>query len=167
MSTRAYIIMQTKEGKYRGVYNHFDGYLSGIGMTLKNYYSNYEKVEQLIELGDLSIVGEKIEPAPVVRQYGFDWRYNEEFEKLPDVEQTKLANEEPCHTVAYARDRGEELYYAKWDTLKDIHQNFKETSMIEYVYLFRNDQWYYYCPYDEYATFELLTDEAIAEDDFS
>jgi hypothetical protein len=36
------------------IYCHFDGYLSGVGKLLKEYYTTQPKVQALIELGDIS-----------------------------------------------------------------------------------------------------------------
>ena len=39
---------------YLGVYCHSDGYLSGVGATLLKHFDTYEKVLNLVSLGDLS-----------------------------------------------------------------------------------------------------------------
>lgn len=66
--------MRLPSGAIRGVYCHWDGYPSGVGMVLENHYKDSSKLEQLLKLGDLS------ELAPTLGT-----------------------------TVAYHRDRGEEL----------------------------------------------------------
>jgi len=38
MSTRSVIARKTGEGRFRGVYHHWDGYPSGVGQTLFNMY---------------------------------------------------------------------------------------------------------------------------------
>ncbi|KTW11165.1 hypothetical protein NS53R_14165, partial [Mammaliicoccus sciuri] len=37
------------DGTYLGFYVHYDGYLEGVGHTLKHYYSSREKVKELID----------------------------------------------------------------------------------------------------------------------
>ena len=54
MSTRSRIAIENQNGSVTSVYCHFDGYISGVGKTLKEYYTTQDKVEALIELGDIS-----------------------------------------------------------------------------------------------------------------
>ena len=61
MSTRSIIAMKTKENTIKGIYCHFDGYLEHNGKYLINSYNNYEKVLELINLGDISSLNESIE----------------------------------------------------------------------------------------------------------
>jgi hypothetical protein len=163
MSTRAYICMETKDGQYRGVYNHFDGYLSGIGEVLLNYYQDFKKVEKLINLGDLSIVGQNLEAPEVVKKYGFDWFMNPAFIALSDTEKNVLKNGEEKGTIAYCRDRGEDKYVAEWSSVEDIYTNFSE-GMIVFVYLFKNGKWYYYERTNRKPKFKLLTNTDIKKE---
>ena len=82
-----------------------------------------KKVESLLKLGDLSLLGININPDPA-KPHSF------EFEERQDG---------VC--VAYGRDRGESNTQAKVLTLKEM---FNET-WIEYFYIFTNDgKWKYY-----------------------
>ena len=54
MATRSRIGIEHQDGTVTSIYCHFDGYISGNGETLQTNYSNREKVEQLIALGDIS-----------------------------------------------------------------------------------------------------------------
>jgi hypothetical protein len=54
MSTRSRIAIENQDGSVKSIYCHFDGYLSGVGRLLKEYYTTQAKVEALIELGDIS-----------------------------------------------------------------------------------------------------------------
>jgi hypothetical protein len=60
MSTRSRIAIETESGTVKSIYCHFDGYVSGVGKTLFNHYDR-EKLEKLIELGDISSLGESTE----------------------------------------------------------------------------------------------------------
>lgn len=62
MSTRSTITVKCSDGKYRGIYCHFDGYLSGggVGYYLINYYNSAEKAEELVSNGDASSIDETI-----------------------------------------------------------------------------------------------------------
>ena len=53
MATRAAVIMNDSKGM-RGVYSHWDGYLSGLGVKLKNFFNTRDKVERLIDGGDIA-----------------------------------------------------------------------------------------------------------------
>lgn len=117
MSTHAAIILKTKNGKYRGIYCHFDGYKEGVGYTLLDHYNNYEKINELINLGDISCLGERINP---IGKHTFD---------SPEEETT----------IAYMRDRGEEGCEAREsDVLEDIIDDIDP----EYYYVFENGKWY-------------------------
>lgn len=56
MSTHSTIALKI-EDSYTAVYCHFDGYPEGVGRVLLSNYSSQEKVEELLDLGDLSILG--------------------------------------------------------------------------------------------------------------
>ena len=53
MSTHSFICMEDDDS-IRAIYSHFDGYLDGVGATLKGHYQDREKIEKLISLGDIS-----------------------------------------------------------------------------------------------------------------
>jgi hypothetical protein len=54
MSTRSRIAIENQNGSVTSIYCHFDGYISGVGKLLKNATQSIRKVEELIELGDIS-----------------------------------------------------------------------------------------------------------------
>ena len=89
MATRSRIRMQLPSGKTRSVYCHSDGYPSHNGRILKEFYNTTEKVEELLALGDLSYLSERVKPNP--------------------GESHSFANPNYDITCAYHRDRGEEL----------------------------------------------------------
>ena len=60
MATRSRIAIENQDGTVDSIYCHFDGYLSGVGKTLFNHYDE-EKLEKLIELGDISSLGDGTE----------------------------------------------------------------------------------------------------------
>lgn len=125
MSTRSAIGLQTKDGKIRGIYCHNDGYLEYNGKILKNNYTIIEKVEELLALGDISSLGKRVKPNKR-EQHTFN-------NPLEDV------------TVAYHRDRGDDLEPAReFDTVQDYVKFFKG-CWCEYFYLFKDNKWYYSC----------------------
>jgi len=57
MATRSRIAIENQDGTVTSIYCHFDGYLEGVGKKLFNHYDR-EKTEKLMELGDISVLGE-------------------------------------------------------------------------------------------------------------
>jgi hypothetical protein len=97
MATRSRIAIENQDGTVDSIYCHFDGYVDGVGKTLFNHYDQ-EKLEKLLELGDISSLGTSIED-----------------------------------TVAYCRDRGEDLHFTTFKDIEDLGEN-GFNSGEEYVY---------------------------------
>jgi hypothetical protein len=115
MSTRSNIGYINDEGKIRAAYCHYDGYLEHNGRILFDYYTDAAKVKELVELGDMSVLGSKIHPTP---GSGHDFDNNEN-----DV------------TVFYGRDRGEnDVAPVTYDTISKWVN--RKDSWEEYYYLF-------------------------------
>jgi hypothetical protein len=57
MATRCRIGIQNQDNTVSSIYCHFDGYQSGVGDMLYKHYRDREKLQQLIELGDISYLG--------------------------------------------------------------------------------------------------------------
>jgi hypothetical protein len=115
MATRSRIAIEKQDGTVDSIYCHSDGYIDGVGKTLFKNYSDREKVEKLIELGDLSSLRSQIEPDPT-KPHTFN-------------------NPQDDVTVAYHRDRGEDLYKS---TDKDV-ETFFSGNFEQYGYLFTKD----------------------------
>ena len=121
MSTRATITLKMKQGGYKSIYLHFDGYEEYAGAILREHYNTYEKVEQLIALGDLSSIGCLINPTTS------DHSWN---------------NPEPNVCVAYHRDRGED-----WEDTKPVECQRMPATISkwkykqEYNYIFVDEKW--------------------------
>lgn len=64
MSTRCLIGRQYKDKTIRYIYCHCDGYIDGVGTVLKKFYSDEETIEKLLDLGDLSALGDLPEECP-------------------------------------------------------------------------------------------------------
>lgn len=110
MATRSRIAIENQDGTVQSIYCHFDGYLKGVGKTLFNHYDR-EKLEKLIELGDISSLGESTE-----------------------------------NTVAYARDRGEDLHSKGFLNVEGLFEN-GFNSGEEYVYCLNRDDIWLMCKY--------------------
>lgn len=57
MGTRSRIAVKRDEG-YESIYCHWDGYPEGVGATLNAFYTDEDKINELIALGDLSTLGD-------------------------------------------------------------------------------------------------------------
>ena len=60
MATRSRIAIENQNGTVTSVYCHHDGYIDYNGVVLQKHYAQREKVEDLIALGDLSSVGDRV-----------------------------------------------------------------------------------------------------------
>jgi hypothetical protein len=107
MSTRSRIAIEKQDGTVKSIYCHFDGYVDGVGKTLFNHYDK-EKLEKLIELGDISVLHESTE-----------------------------------NTVAYHRDRGEDLHTTSYLSVEGLFE-LGFGSSVEFVYCLTKDgTWIY------------------------
>lgn len=88
MSTRSYIGIRNPDKTTKVIYAHWDGYVEHNGRILFENYKDKEKIEALLELGDISSLAAEIAPADGV-EHSFD---------------------KPAEgvVVAYHRDRGED-----------------------------------------------------------
>lgn len=121
MSTRSRIGIEIEKGKYKHIYCHFDGYPEYNGGILIDHYKDREKIEKLINLGDISSLAENVDPDPS-RPHSFDY----------DKQQEGVV-------VAYGRDRGEKGVGARTGSLKDMNG-----LGIEYIYVYTLDnKWKY------------------------
>ncbi len=53
MAIKSLISKLEKDGKVKGIYCHYDGYLDGVGNTLKRYWCSEEKMDSLLKKGDI------------------------------------------------------------------------------------------------------------------
>lgn len=119
MSTRSSITVKLPNGKYVGIYCHFDGYVEGphgVGYKLVKYYNSQRRASNLVKLGHISILGRFIKT-----------------KKPHDYE-----NQRKGITVAYHRDRGEDYSRAEGDSWSEVVQ----TIAGAYAYLFEDGQWF-------------------------
>lgn len=118
MSTRSRIGMEftTVNGAHmvKSIYCHFDGYPEGVGQKLMDHYQDREKVESLIELGDISYIAPNMTPSG---PHSFD-------------------EPERGVVVAYHRDRGEEYCEPRVDA--SVSQ-FVSSDVEEFGYIFTEE----------------------------
>jgi len=102
MATRSRIAIENESGIVKSIYCHFDGYIDGVGKVLFEHYDK-EKLEKLIELGDISVLGTSTE-----------------------------------NTIAYHRDRGEDLHTTSYLNVEGLFE-LGFGSSVEYVYCLTKD----------------------------
>lgn len=115
MSTRSYIGLLNKDGSVRSIYHHWDGYPECVGKILFDNYEDENKINKLLDLGDMSIIG--TEPIGYWSNFGHD--------------DTK------CMTY---RERGEINVDAK--TYKSV-QDFLNHCEEDFTYIFMDGEWWY------------------------
>jgi hypothetical protein len=109
MSTRSLINVKCNDSKVRSIYVHFDGY--GHLNKLNKYYNSQELAEQLIALGDLSVLDKYVENPPKGHSF---------------------KNPVEGHCVAYGRDRCEKNTEAL--VFDDFRSARKQNRSQEYIY---------------------------------
>jgi hypothetical protein len=122
MSTRSSIALLNEDGSVSQIYCHFDGYPEGVGLTLRQFYDTRDKVEALINLGNISSLKPSIEKPP-----------GHTFETPVDG-----------YTVAYHRDRNEEGQEAKlFKTINDYYKFLEspQDHFYDYAYVFIGSGW--------------------------
>lgn len=133
MSTRSVIAIENPETKKcRAIYVHFDGYISNNGQLLIDHYNTLELAETLLALGNLSCLEKRLAPNPD-EKHSYD-------NPVSDI----------C--VTYHRDRGENFKPPKtWDDANYLLSKASNHYWAEYVYLFRDGQWYVDSPYQPHG----------------
>ena len=53
-------VVVPKDAKFMRIYHHWDGYTSGVGATLNEYYKDYDTILNLLAMGDMSSINEKV-----------------------------------------------------------------------------------------------------------
>ena len=120
MGTRCYIAKEIDNQQYKSIYCQLDGYPEMVGKLLLKHYNTSEKLDSLLALGDIYVLGEKITPDP-----GRPHNANESFQKGV--------------TVAYGRDFDGPDFPAEIRTLDEMIDS---DDFIEFVYVFTaNQEW--------------------------
>ena len=115
MATRSNIAYKTPEGTIRSVYAHWDGYVANNGKILEENYQDQAKIEALVALGSISSLGAEL---------GEKQDFNDRSTQKDDW------------TLAYNRDRGEELHVSEYADIPSWIDD-----MEEYAYLWNGKEW--------------------------
>jgi len=133
MATRSSIAIKNGD-KIVSIYCHWDGYLDGVGETLKQHWTTEEKINQLMELGDLSTLGSEIG-----EKHEFDNPH-----KFGTPEYQEFNDKYDSWCLAYGRDRNEPDTKAKEHFSINGWINNRTNSGCEYMYLFDDGFWTVY-----------------------
>lgn len=119
MATCAGIAVKTEKG-YKTIYCHNDGYPNHMLRTLRDNYNSSELAAKLIELGNASFIGKKLEP-----EYAYHC----------------FSCPEPDVSIFYHRDRGDD-----WDECEPELYTLKKDlfAVYYYAYIFDGEKWYGY-----------------------
>lgn len=136
MATRARIGIQNDDGTIRSVYHHWDGYPEWLGKALRQHFNTVDKVNTLIDGGDMS---------SCYTNLGF--------------------NNESRDTTGplYYSERGETTPARVTDSFDDyIRYN---NALEEFYYLFVNNEWKCYFLRGEIPGEPLYSEKVIPEGD--
>ena len=122
MATRSVIAKEQPNGQIKASYCHYDGYPEGVGIKLANHYTNESKIDELLSHGDISCLGENI---------GTKIDFSD-FKLLHERKQCRF----------YHRDRKEKLVLEVLNEQCELESYGKDDCAAEYIYLFREGEWY-------------------------
>lgn len=133
MATRSIISYRKEDGTVESIYCHDHSELAYTGKILDTHYKDMNKVEELINLGDIINIGVNITPNSM-EKHGVI--YNKD---------TKKMNNQEGVVVAYIRDCGqdkEEHEKVIHTNLEEFNECFNNSPMMEKVYLFDKTNWF-------------------------
>lgn len=143
MSTRCLIGIKEND-KVKYIYCHNDGYIEGgVGETLLRYYNYYDTV-RLMELGDLSTLGE------IPKSLKCLWDYN----LISELDPRDCRELRYTYCKSYA-DRGETRVEAKEVDFDDFGFNCQTDA--NYIYLFDEEARSWFVKTDDSTGFFKLT----------
>lgn len=144
MSTNAHIAILNQNGTVNETYVHWDGYLSYVGKILNESYRDYDKIQEMMALGEFSSLGLSLEARPLTKRYGFGGSFRSDFLALPKEEQDKLTNENYSgkYSLVYHRDRGEELQKIAYDSEREFLNQWDNKGFFEFLYFYKKGNWY-------------------------
>ena len=195
MATRS-MIGKDYGGEIKAIYCHWDGYIQGVGQTLKEFYTDESKIDDLIKLGSISSLGKNLTlqngerlNKTLTDAHGFNpteilYDESENVVKLKNKDNIvtismfdvpmigidlrhiygELTTEMEAYvkevqnifhevTVAYHRDRGEGLNIS---IFRDEKEYIGDDNWAEYLYLYKNGEWYVYDTYSNEAKFKKI-----------
>ena len=165
MSTKCIIAINNGKS-VKAIYCHWDGYPKWTGRILNENYTDTNKINRLIKLGNIDFLGKNIECNPITKVFGPDWeahdnaKYKDAIEvlnahkrglgtKLDRIFQEEFGHAEK-YTLAYKRDyklKNHEYHeFKSVDELLDTADDF--TFGAEFVYIFEKGKWNMYSVFE-------------------
>ncbi len=128
MATRGNIGIVNEDGSITAIYVHWDSYPEYVGKMLLNHYNNVGIINELLDLGDLSILSESLYSTTGINLYSDNNRHT-------------FDNPQKGVCVAYGRDRGETGSDSR--TFEDLGEYEHFGSGVDYQYLYEDGKWSY------------------------
>ena len=161
MATRSTIAKEQADGSIQQIYCHWDGYISNNGELLYHHWRDPLKVQELIDLGDLSSLG-----TCLGEQHPFSPWGDGGVPAGPSdagIREAYNRSRELGWCTFYGRDRGElgvsKRVFKDWQDYLDNHQ------WEEYDYVFRTDgQWWVSDHGRAWITLREAIERDVAED---
>ena len=150
MATRSTIALEFADGTVGQVYCHWDGYLSHNGAILQEHYLDPFKLQKLIDLGDVSSLGEEI---GVKHPFDAPGLFNDDV-----YLEYKAKYGNMCKF--YMRDRGEDNVNARY--FKDFADYKANHQYEEFEYILRTDGVWYVSQYG--GEYLALANELVKEE---
>ena len=122
--TSAGIGMKMPDGSIKAVRLNSDGYPGHTGAILAGWYKSEDRVKALLDLGELSCLGERLDS--------------------DDPNRGDL-------TIAYGRDAGEEAMFPAqtFASVDDYYHNGESRMSADYLYLYEDGRWLVYGLYND------------------
>ena len=128
MATRGNIGIVNEDGSITAIYVHWDSYPEYVGKMLLNHYNNVGIINELLDLGDLSILSESLYSTTGINLYSDNNRHT-------------FDNPQKGVCVAYGRDRGDGGSDSR--TFEDLGEYEHFGSGVDYQYLYEDGKWSY------------------------
>jgi hypothetical protein len=128
MATRSAIGFVEYDGSITAVYCHWDGYLEGVGATLVKHYNDTYKLLDLLELGDISSLGEELGV-----KHPFSCHMTNLSPQAYDDAYGKM-------TTAYGRDRSENCPAKDFADATAFRSHYSDC---DFFYLYDGKEWTY------------------------
>ena len=162
MGTPALIGALNEDGSVQAISVNHDGYPKEAGRKLITYWATFPRVQALLALGDLAILGEEIgeahrmDPFPRVDMPGMGrWCVSFMRDRIPYLK--------PGEKEEYLRNAGDETAQIYDDVREFLDAGDRGGSLfdflnIEWAYLYEGGQWYVYpdCELPRYLVAEYL-----------
>lgn len=144
MGTVAFIAAKCSDGKYRRIICKNDGYLGYAGRVLHEAYKDQEKVDALMQLGDLYILGASLEHTTN------DWRMSA---APPPVDKLGMITRCVVYSDGFkASGVMLDTNFDEYDSEDDLIDSVLLGAIrADYNYYFKDGQWYFLDWIDESA----------------